>query len=439
MDATRNTINVGMLGFGTVGAGVYRVLAENAAEIGARVGRPVRISRILVKDPTKPRPLRFDRSIITCDASDILSDPDIDIVVELIGNSHPALEYTLQAIGNGHHVVTANKEAIAKYGDRIFQAAASSGVDVRFEGSVAGGIPIIRSIVDSLAANRVESILGIVNGTTNFILTQMTENHTEFGDALCEAQRLGYAEANPSDDIEGYDAAYKTAILASVGFSAQVAPEMVSREGISRIHALDIGYARDLGYVVKMVACARRRCSGLELWVRPTLVHEAHPLASVAGAYNAVMVRGNASGDLMFSGRGAGDLPTASAVVGDIVEIAEGIVHSRGPRTWRSAGSPAPVYPNDELESSFYIRTVVDDSPGVLASIAGVFATLGVSLQSVIQKGRKRPVDVVFITHPAKLGAVRTAVDQIKAGRFVHDVPAVIPALDDPEWRGALS
>ncbi|MCR4427148.1 MAG: homoserine dehydrogenase [Firmicutes bacterium] len=426
-------INLGLLGFGTVGTGVYRVLKENSNEIAARTGAPILVKRVLIRDPAKERNVPYPEGMMTTDPEDVLSDPEIDIIVEVIGNSHPALEYILRAVESGRHVVTANKEAIAKFGDRIFDAAAKSGVDIRFEGSVAGGIPIIKSIKDSLAANRIESIVGIVNGTTNYILTKMTEQGAEFAQALSEAQRLGYAEADPANDVDGHDAAYKLAILASVAFGVPVHPQMVCREGITRITASDIKYAAELGYVVKLLAVARNRAGALELSVGPSLVRRSHPLAAVSGSYNAVFVQGNASGDLVFSGRGAGDLPTASAVVADIIEIAEGIVNRRGAHNWRYAGSKAKVFPPDDVLGGFYVRTVVDDRPGVLAGIAQVFADNMVSLQSVIQKGRQDPVDLVFVTHSGRVGALRAAVERIREFSFVHEVPAVIRTMEDPD------
>src|SRR5438067_5287638 len=306
------TVTIGMLGCGIVGSGTVRTLLENASAIRHKLGAELRVKRICVRDAHKPRPEWIDRSLLTTDPALILDDPEIEIVAELIGGIEPARSYILRAISNGKHIVTANKELIAKHGHQLLVEAAERRLDFGFEGSVAGGIPIIQALKIALAANRIVEVIGIVNGTTNYILTRMTADGLDFDTALAQAKQMGYAEADPTDDVDAYDAAYKLAILAAIAFQSRVALEDVYHEGIRRITRADIEYARELGYVIKLVAIAKRVDEGMELRVHPAMLQTSHPLASVNDVHNAIYVQGNAVGEVMFYGRGAGSMPTGS-------------------------------------------------------------------------------------------------------------------------------
>ncbi len=316
-------INIGILGLGTVGCGTVEVLRRNAALVAKRSGCELRVTRIATRTPHKPRPVEVDRSLISGDVEAVLRDPDIHIVAELIGGVEPARDYVLRALAAGKSVVTANKELIAKHGGEIEEAAARAGVDFRFEGSVGGGIPLVAPLRESLIGNRVTQLMGILNGTTNYILTKMTQGGADFDDVLREAQSLGYAEADPTADVDGFDTTYKLAILAGIAFGAPVSPDSIAREGIRGVGARDIEYAREMGFVIKLIALGRQAEDGeIELRVHPALLPQGHPLASVNDVFNSVLMHGDAVGDVMFYGRGAGGEPTASAVVADLVEVA---------------------------------------------------------------------------------------------------------------------
>jgi homoserine dehydrogenase len=416
MSESPRTIAIGVLGCGVVGTGTLRVLHENAAALERQIGARLQVKRVCVRDLDKPRDVALDRSRFTTDASEVLDDPEIEIVAELIGGIEPAGDYIRRALRSGKHVVTANKELIAKAGQELLVEAAERRRDLYFEGAVAGGIPIIRAMKVSLSANRVEEVMGIVNGTTNYILTQMAQNGLDFGVALAEAQARGYAEADPTDDVDGFDAAYKLTILASIAFQSRVPLEKVFHEGIRGITERDIAYARELGYVIKLLAVARERPEGLELRVHPAMLPLGHPLAAVNDVFNAVLVRGNAVGEVMFFGRGAGSLPTGSSVAGDILEVARGIVFGGTGRIGCTCFHDKPVLPIDRIESNFYVRTETDDRPGVLAAIAGVFGDHEVSLESMLQKRAEGGgAEIVWITHRTREGALRDALRQIEA------------------------
>ncbi len=428
-------IRVGLLGLGTVGQGVYDLLSRNATPIAGRAGGPIIVRRVLVSDLTKRRDVSVPPDMLTTDPEVVIGDPEIDVVVELIGcrdGVEPALRYMREAIVRGKHVVTANKEIIAKYGSELFRFAAARGVLVGFEAAVAGGIPIIKSLRECLAANRVEMILGIINGTTNYMLTRMAREGADFESVLRDAQAQGYAEADPTSDVEGYDAAYKLAILASLAFETSVRVEDVYREGITRITAEDLSYARELGCTIKLLAIAKQTERGVEVRVHPTMIPVTHPLAAVNDVFNAIFVRGDAVGELMFYGRGAGRLPTASAVVADLVEIAQALRQGGGP--WmppRDVGTKS-VLPIDETVSRYYILTKVIDRPGVLAAIATAFGQEGVSIESVIQKGRREdPVSLVFVTHEVKERNVRAALAKIALLPVVRAIANVIRVEGD--------
>ena len=393
------TIKIGLLGSGTVGSGVVEVLKKNVDEISQKAGTEIEIKKILVRDLKKKRP-HLEGMELTDNINDILKDEDIDIIVELMGGLHPAREYMLRAMKAGKHVVTANKDVVAQFGKDMFDAAKENRVEFLFEASVGGGIPIITPLKESLTANRITEVMGIVNGTTNYMLTQMTNCGNDYETALREAQELGYAEANPAADVEGYDAARKVAILASLAFSTRVTLDDVSVEGITHITPQDIEYAKELGYVIKLLAIANDSEKGVDVRVHPAFLKKDHPLASVNDVFNAIFIKGNAIGEAMFYGQGAGSLPTASAVVADIITVAREIVKGIYAAVDCSAFQVKPFCPLEETESSYYIRLLVADQPGVLGTIATVFGDQGVSLKSVIQTQRvKDQAEIVVVTH----------------------------------------
>jgi homoserine dehydrogenase len=417
------TIGVGLLGCGVVGSGTIRTLQENAAGIERQLNARLEIRRVCVRNLDKTRDVDFPRSMFTSDASSVVDDPNIGIVAELIGGIDPASGYIMRALQNGKHVVSANKELIAKGGHELLVEAAKRKLDFFFEGAVAGGIPIIRALKVSLAANRITEVMGIVNGTTNYILTQMAQSGLDFGVALAEAQAKGYAEADPTDDVEGFDAAYKLAILASIAFQSRVPLEQVYHEGIREVTDRDIAYARELGYAIKLVAVAKAREEGLELRVHPAMLPFSHPLASVNDVFNAVFVRGNAVGEVMFFGRGAGSMPTGSSVAADILEAARGIIFGGSGRVGCTCFHSKPILPISDIKSSYYVRTETSDRPGVIAAIGTVFGNHGVSLGSVLQKhGDGERAEIVWITHATREGNFRAALVEIEALPVVNKI-----------------
>jgi homoserine dehydrogenase len=418
-------IYVGIIGFGKVGSGAYKTLVDNRDSIDRKVGRPVRVRRLVDIDWSRPRPVDtpIPDELKATEASAILDDPEVDIVVESIGGTDPALQYVLAALHSGKNVVTSNKELVARHGKELFDAAAQRGLDLMFEASVGGGIPIIRPLKGCLAGNHIDRVMGVVNGTTNFILTRMASEGAEFADALAEAQRLGYAEPDPTNDVEGFDAAFKLAILASIAFESRVRVEDIYREGITRIGARDMQYARQLGYVVKLLAIGAESDGGLELRVHPTLLRADHPLAAVSGPFNAIFVRGSSVGEVMFYGQGAGMMPTGSAVVGDIIDVARNIRFGSTGRVSCTCFEGKPVRPMDELETRHYLRTQVADRPGVLAAIAKVFGEEGVSLASVLQMTASGDVaEIVWMTHLAKERQMRRSLARIGGLPEVHEI-----------------
>jgi homoserine dehydrogenase len=398
-------VRVALLGCGVVGGATARILVEHADGLAERAGVPIELARVVVRDPDKRRDLDFPEGTLTTDAHAAVKDPDIDLVVEAIGGMEPARSLLFDAISSGKHVVTANKELMASAAEELMAAAGEAGTDLLFEASVAGGIPIIRPMKESLAGDRVRRIMGIVNGTTNFILTRMSEEGLTFEEALAEADRLGYTEADPSADVDGHDAVAKLAILASIAYDARVAASDVTREGIRDVTADDISAAHDLGYEVKLIAVADREDGFVSPRVHPAMLPKTHPLASVRNEFNAVFVEAAEAGEIMFYGRGAGGGPTASAVVGDIVEI---VRHMAG-------GIPAPGFtyytkkarilePGD-APARYYVILSVPDQPGVLAAVAGVFARHGVSIASVRQEGAGDEATLMLVTHTAPQSA----------------------------------
>ena len=412
------TINVGLLGCGTVGSGVVKLFQEHPDLLDRRVGAKLRIRKVAVR--SAPR-VPVDAKLLTKDAMEVVRDPQIDIIVELIGGTGVAKTLCLEAVANGKHLVTANKALLAEHGLEIYRAAAEKRVDLGFEASVCGAIPIIRSVKEGLVANRILSIMGIVNGTTNYILTKMTESSQAFASVLAEAQAKGYAEADPTLDVGGGDAAHKLQILASLAYGGYIRFSDIYIEGIQKIEAVDIAFARELGYRIKLLAIAKQEQGELEVRVHPTMIPETHLLASVGGVYNAVHIRGDSCGSLMFSGRGAGQMPTASSVVADIVEIAHNIVFHRPSHAsllpTSAVGSEITLRPMERITSGYYLRVMAMDKPGVLSRVSGILGEHNISIASMIQKGRDEAaaVPIVMLTHQAVEGDMRRALQKINA------------------------
>ena len=428
----KEAIKIGLLGSGTVGSGVVRVLKENMEEITARVGTRLVLAKVLVRDKKKPRPYLEDVEL-TDRVEDILEDEEISVVVEVMGGLHPAKEYMLRAMEAGKSVVTANKDVVAQFGQELFDMAEKHDVDFRFEASVGGGIPIIMPLKQCLTANRISEVLGIVNGTTNYMLTKMSEEGMSYDDVLKEAQEKGYAEANPSADVDGLDAARKAAILSSIAFNMRISLADVSVEGITKITPEDISYAKNLGYVVKLLAIGKETEDGINVRVHPVFLPKEHPLASVNGVYNAIFVRGNAIGEAMFYGPGAGSLPTASAVVADIIDVSRDIVtHSFG-RLNCTCYREKVLCPIEKTQSSYYVRLLVEDKPGVLGAIATAFGNADVSLQSVIQTQRNgnEQAEIVAITHCVSHANILAALGVLKALPVVSEVRNLIRVEND--------
>lgn len=418
-------INIGLLGLGVVGGGTWNVLNQNGEEIARRAGRHLKITSVAVRDLDKARAIVGDDVHLTQDGMDVVRDPQIDIVVELIGGDTVAFEWIMEAIRQGKHVVTANKALLANHGNEIFAEAQKHGVMVAFEAAVAGGIPIIKAIREGLTANRIQWLAGIINGTTNFILSEMRSRGLPFDDVLAEAQSLGYAEADPTFDIEGVDAAHKLALLASMAFGIPVQFDKVYTEGISALASEDIEHADRLGYRIKLLGITRRNGRGIELRVHPTLVPYDCLLSSVEGAMNAVLVHGDVVGPTLYYGQGAGDLPTASAVVADLVDVARLQTADPDHRVPHLAFQPhamsdVPVLPMAEVQSAYYLRLRVHDRPGVLSDISRILADSGISIGSMFQEPYgDQQADIIFLTHQAIEGAVDAAIARIRALPFV--------------------
>ncbi|MEW6058947.1 MAG: homoserine dehydrogenase [Actinomycetota bacterium] len=418
-------VRVGVLGCGTVGSAVVRLLVEHEEDIARRAGCRLEVAKVADLDTSRMRDVPLDASRFTTDAMQVLEDPNIDVICELIGGTEPAGSLVLAALDHGKPVVTANKELVATRGRELFDASDAKGLDLYFEASVGGGIPLIRPLKESLTGERITRVMGIVNGTTNYILTRMAEEGLAFTDALAEAQRLGYAEPNPTADVEGHDAAAKCAILASIAFNARVAANDVYREGISTVTTEDIEFARRLGYVVKLLAIAELDDERIAARVHPAMIPEGHALASVRHAFNAVFIEGPKIGELMFYGRGAGGDPTATAVVGDLVSVARHLMSGT-----RGVGCTCflerSIRPMEEMEGQYYILLRVEDRPGVLAEIASVFGRNQVSIKSVWQEGTGGDAQLVFITHRAREGAFQQAVSEVREVRVVKEVRSVL-------------
>ncbi|MGE5492710.1 MAG: homoserine dehydrogenase [Actinomycetota bacterium] len=416
-------INVGLLGIGTVGGGTWTVLSRNAEEITRRAGRPIRITAVADKNLELAKKVTGGACKVTDDAFAVVNDPEIDIVIELIGGYGVAKELVLKAIENGKHVVTANKALLAVHGTEIFQAAGKKGVMVAFEAAVAGGIPIIKALREGLTANRIEWFAGIINGTTNFILSEMRDKGLSFEAVLKEAQRLGYAEADPTFDIEGVDAAHKATILSAIAFGIPVQFDKAYVEGITKLQAADIKYAEQLGYRIKLLGIAKRQAEGIELRVHPTLVPAKRLIANVEGAMNAVVVKGDAVGSTLYYGKGAGAEPTASAVIADVVDVTRLATADAAHRVPHLAFQPdamsnLPILPMSEIETGYYLRLRVEDKPGVLADITRILAEQHISIDAMLQREPEEgegETDIIILTHVCKEKAADAAIAKIEA------------------------
>lgn len=420
-------VKVGLLGLGTVGGGTVNVLQRNAEEISRRAGRGIVISHASARDINKPRICKTDGIQLSENPNDVVTDPDIAIVVELIGGDTLARELVLTAIANGKHVVTANKALIAKHGNEIFSAAQKQGVMVAFEAAVAGGIPIIKAIREGLAGNQIQWLAGIINGTGNFILTEMRDKQRDFDAVLGEAQRLGYAEADPTFDVEGIDAAHKLTILASIAFGIPLQFDKVYTEGISKITGEDVDYASELGFTIKHLGLSRRTEAGIELRVHPTLIPKRRLIANVDGVMNAVLVKGDAVGPTLYYGAGAGAEPTASAVVGDIVDVVRVLTSDPENRVPHLAFQPEslsdlPILSMDEVETAYYLRIAASDQTGVMARITTILADNGISIDSMLQKEHAADSEnatIIIITHTTIEKNMNQALAQINASDVV--------------------
>lgn len=422
-------VKIGLVGTGTVGGGCLDILSNHKQDFLRHFGIDLELTRVCSRDP-QAAASRGLQDIFTTDYHDVINDPEIDIVVELIGGTGVAKSVIVEALQAGKHVVTANKAIMATSGEEIMDLAEEKGLEIAFEASVGGGIPIIDPLKHSLIANRIDSIMGIVNGTTNYMLTRMDEDSLDYDAALKEAQERGFAEADPTADVDGLDAAAKIAILASIAFNSRVTMDQVYTEGIRRISPVDLANAHDSGYVVKLVAHARRGESGVDVRVHPTMIPEDHQLATVNGIFNAIFVEGDAVGQTMFFGEGAGAGPAASAVMGDVLEVARHVQMGIKPIVGCTCTDELPIIAMDDLETKYYVRFMVADRPGVLAACADIFAKNGVSVRTVTQRGNaaREDVDLVFVTHTAKERDVRKTIDEILAldGVVTGGEPSVI-------------
>ncbi len=431
------TLNVGLLGFGTVGTGTAKILLSQKDLLEERAGCPINLKWICDKDLSTDRGIEVPQEILTDDVDRLFQDRDLDIFIELIGGLEPARTFVLKAIENGKHVVTANKALLATHGFEIFEAASKAGVEIGFEASVGGGIPCIKAIKEGLVANNVHTVLGIMNGTANFIITKMTDKGLSFHHALEQAQRFGYAEADPTYDIEGIDTAHKLAIMAILAFGQKIELSDIYTEGISRLTPLDISFALELGYSIKLLAIGRQEDDIIDLRIHPTMIPNDHLLSQVRGAYNAFYFIGDSVGKVMLYGMGAGQMPTGSAIVADVIDIARNIEKGCPGRVPSLSIpfdniAPANIRPIDQVRSKYYFRFTVKDQPGVLSKISGILGEQQISIASVVQKGRgqESSVPIVMVTHEATEGSVRTALEQIDKQEFVLDKTMIIRIED---------
>lgn len=437
-----NDIKVGLIGFGNIGAGVVKLLQENADLIRGKVGTGIVLKRIADLDITTDRGVTVPPECLTTDVNAIFNDPEISVVIELVGGYEPAKTFVLKAIENGKHIVTANKALLALHGEEIYAAAARKNVEVQFEASVGGGIPVLSAIKGNMAANNFGSVFGIMNGTCNYILTRMTQEGADFSDVLAAAQELGYAEPDPTFDIEGVDTAHKLAILASLCFGTRIDFKDIHTEGISRISGLDVKFAADFGYRIKLLAIGKHSNGQVEARVHPTMIPLHNPLADVNGVFNAIRLTGDFVGPVMFYGRGAGQNPTASAIVGDLIGLSRSMMAGAG-RRMSPLGyldgeiKTLSVKPMDDITSKYMLRFSVKDRPGVLASIAGALGTNGISIESMVQTAHQEddaaPVPIVIKTHEAREGSVQAALKEIDSFEFICEKTVFIRIEDNLE------
>ena len=420
-------VKLGILGMGTVASGLINIIITNNSKITKTINKDLIINKVLVNSIDKKRNVNLPMEVYTKDAYEVINDKDADIIVELIGGINPAYEYIKAALSNKKHVVTANKALIATHGEELEELAEKNGVKLMYEASVGGGIPILNTMRDNLSANEFESVYGIINGTTNYILTQMTENGLDYDQAVKDAQKLGFAEADPSSDVDGDDAAYKLSILSTLAFGQRIYVKDIPKEGITRVSADDIQYAKELGYNIKLLASGIKKDNEIELSVHPTFIPMDHPLSTVKNEFNAVFLKVNAVGDLMLYGRGAGSLPTGSAVLGDIMHIINNADSTVG-----SCGSDRKYIIVNKAFKQYYIRMEVIDKPGVLGGIASIFGKNNVSLASVVQKQKNgnSTAPLVFITHETERKNINQALDEIKEYEFVNKLSSIIIVED---------
>lgn len=437
MDSTARTVNVGLIGLGTVGGGVARLIERHRDEYLKAYGIDLRLKKASALEPGRAAELGIAPENFTTDWHDVVADPDIDIVIELIGGDHPATEIFEAALTSGKHMVSANKALLGRHVERLAKLAAEHGVQIRCEASAGGGIPIVNALEHALVGNEILTVAGILNGTTNYILTRMASEGLDFAEVLADAQRLGYAEADPTADVDGFDAASKVAILSSIAFHTRVTTDDVFQEGIRNVSAADIAQAKSLGYVVKLLGIARNTADGVDVRVHPTMIPADHMLASVSGAMNAVYVVGDAVGETMFYGAGAGSFPTASAVVGDVLALADAISHNdKVQAEIEPYQRVLPLRPIDALETRYYVRLLVKDEVGTLAPVVDAFAAHGISISQInqLQDGDGSRCSVVFLTHTARerdMAAARAALEALDA---VESVASVIRIEDVASW-----
>lgn len=429
--SVERSVNIGLLGCGNVGAALVDLVHERGDEIAARTGLRLSVRRVAVRSLSKERSVDLPSGVLTTDAESVATDPTVDVVVEVIGGIEPARELIVDALKSGKPVVTANKELLANVGAELYAVAETAGVDLLFEAAVAGGIPLVRPLRESLVGEDVRRLTGIVNGTTNYILTKMTEEGWSYAEALAEAQSLGYAERDPTADVEGFDAGAKAAIIATIAFGSKVVAGDVYHEGIAGVTPTDIAHARRLGHQIKLLAIAERYDDGsVSVRVHPAMVPDEHPLASVRDSFNAVFVEGAAVGDLMFYGRGAGGFPTASAVLGDVVDAAANL--AKGTHASIGSFAKAVIRPIDDLRTAFYVNLEVADRPGVLATVAGVFGSHGVSIRSMEQESlddASGDARLTFITHAAREADLRSTLQELRGLDAVSAVGSVLRVI----------
>lgn len=430
-------IGVGLLGFGTIGAGVVKLLGQNALLIEEKLGTRLHLRKVADLDITTDRGVPVEPGVLTQNADEVLTDPKISVIIELIGGYKTAKDFILKAIENGKHIVTANKALLAVHGEEIYAAAARKGVEVRYEAAVGGGIPVLSAIKGNMAANHFGTVLGILNGTCNYILTKMTQEGADFGDVLKKAQELGYAEADPTFDVEGVDTAHKLAILVSLCFGTKVPFNDIYTEGIGAISSMDINFAKEFGFKIKLLAIGKLDGDRVEARVHPTMIPVNYPLADVDGVFNAIRLTGDFVDTVMFYGRGAGMDPTASAIVGDVMAIAlnlkAGIGRRSAPRGYLDTNlKNLEIKPIGEIVSKYYIRFSAQDKPGVLAKIAGVLGANGISIESMIQSARiaGETVPIVIMTHEAREGGIRSALEEIDSFDFIREKSKLIRIED---------